>query len=62
MPSPSTADVTIDKNTTNGNGFDNGESDAVGLGVFAPAGTPGSSNKASANDDAAECDPASLCS
>ena len=53
--------LTIQSNKANGNGVLDRVRDGVGLGILAPAGTPGSDNQARGNDDPAECAPASLC-
>ena len=55
--------VRISRNVANDNGFGVGPfvDNNVGLGITAPDGTPGSGNKATGNDDPAQCAPAALC-
>jgi len=55
--------ATIAHNRAEVNGFDTTSSDLMGLGVFAENYTtpPVGTNTADANDDPAECAPASLC-
>jgi parallel beta-helix repeat protein len=56
-----TTAVTVSKNTADRNGFFGGSDDDTGLGIDVPAGTAGGGNRASDNDDPAECAPAELC-
>jgi parallel beta-helix repeat protein len=48
----------LDRNNANRNGLLNGVSDDVGLGIFVPAATPSSGNRALENDDPNECEAA----
>ena len=53
--------VNLVRNRTHRNGYFNGTDGTVGLGIRATAGTIGSGNIASGNDDTAECNPSALC-